>query len=340
MRLSFKIFVLFIILIMIGGLIVFNSLSSPDNVDWSNLEEGVFEIEKGEGVNAISRKLKDAGLIKSKLAFETFVWIKKLEGNFKAGEYKIDEVKSVQEIVSVLTGQDFLSKDQKITIIEGYNNKEIDEYFSEKEVLGEGEFIEQINILTKEKVTQYDFLASKPEGIDLEGYIFPDTYHITGNASAEEIIDKALKNFGSKLTPELREKIKEQGKTIHEIITLASIVENEVAKSEDMRIVAGIFWNRLEIGMALQSDATVNYITGGKTTQPTYDDLEADSLYNTYKHRGLPPGPIANPGIASIKAVVEPIETDYLFFLTTRENETIFSKTFAEHVTAKHKYLN
>ncbi|MFA7663080.1 MAG: endolytic transglycosylase MltG, partial [Patescibacteria group bacterium] len=171
------------------------------------------------------------------------------------------------------------------------------------------------------------------------GYIFPDTYHITTTATAEEIMDKALSNFGNKLTPELRAEIKAQGKTIYEIITLASIVENEVAKAEDMKIVAGIFWNRLDIGMGLQSDATINYITSGKTTRPTADDLKIDSPYNTYKYRGLPPGPIANPGIASIEAVINPTKTDYLYFLTTPDKQTIFSKTFEEHVAAKNKYL-
>lgn len=317
-----------------------NLMQSPDEIDWDNLDEGVFEIKKGQGVNAISQNLKDAGLIKNKFVFETWVWLKGLEGEFRAGKYEFEDTKDIESLVNILTKQNTISQEHKITIIEGWNNRNIDEYLAGKGILPEGEFLDQVNVLTKDKKAQYDFLSSKPDNVDLEGYLFPDTYHLRSDADAEYIIDKLLTNFDRKLTQELRDKIESQGKTIHEVVTLASIVEKEVARDEDRRIVAGIFLNRLDIGMGLQSDATVNYVTGGKTTRPSLDDIAVESEYNTYKYRGLPPGPICNPGIASIEAVLDPVETDYLFFLTTPDNETIFSETHDDHVEAKNKYLN
>ncbi|MFA7662942.1 MAG: endolytic transglycosylase MltG, partial [Patescibacteria group bacterium] len=186
MKLILKIILALIILLLLAGVILLNLLSAPTNFDAGKLDQGVFKIEEGEGVNAISQHLKEAGLIKNKFVFETFVWLKKVEGNFKAGEYKIDQAKNIIDLVNILTGKNFLTGDQKITFIEGWNNREIDAYLFEKGILKAGEFLDRVNLLTKKKVVEYDFLVDKPAGIDLEGYIFPDTYHITTTATAEE----------------------------------------------------------------------------------------------------------------------------------------------------------
>ncbi len=136
------------------------------------------------------------------------------------------------------------------------------------------------------------------------------------------------------------EKIKEQNKTVHEIITLASIIEKEVRSEKDMALVAGILLKRLEIGMPLEVDSTINYITGKNDPSVQSVDLQINSPYNTYKNYGLPPGPISNPGLASIKAAVYPEESDYLFYLNRQDTgETIFSKNYDEHLTNKYKYL-
>jgi UPF0755 protein len=149
-----------------------------------------------------------------------------------------------------------------------------------------------------------------------------------------------LDNFNKKLSIKMREDIKKQGKTIFEIITLASIIEKEVSKEEDRKIVAGIFYKRLKQGIHLESCATINYILGNNKKQLSFEDTRVESPYNTYLNKGLPPGPISNPGIFAIKAAIYPQETDYLFFLSKPTGETVFSKTFEEHNKNKRKWLN
>ena len=188
--------------------------------------------------------------------------------------------------------------------------------------------------------TKPGFLDSVPKGVDLEGYLFPDTYRVFNDVSDEEIVKKLLNNFDKKLSPELRQKIARQGKTIHEIITMASIIEKEVSSEADRPIVAGILYKRIKNGMRLEVDSSINYITGKNDPGANYADLEIDSPYNTYKNYGLPPGPICNPGLAAIKAAVYPEESAYLFYLNRQDTgETIFSKTFDEHIKNKNKYL-
>jgi len=173
-----------------------------------------------------------------------------------------------------------------------------------------------------------------------EGFLFPDTYRIYKNSSAEDIIKKMLDNFDAKLAPDLRLAINSQGKTIFDVITMASIIQNEVKNLDDMKVVSGIFWNRIKIGQALGSDATLTYVLGVKKDRHSLEETNLDSPYNTYKYKGLPPGPISNPGINSIVAAIYPTDTDYNYFLTdSNSGQTIFSKTFDEHIKNKAKYL-
>ena len=164
----------------------------------------------------------------------------------------------------------------------------------------------------------------------------PENYN---DSSIEEIASKMLNNFDLKLTDDLRAEIKGQDKTISEIIILASIIEKEAGNSEDMKKVSSVFTNRLKIGKALESDATINYVTKTGRARSTYEDLEIESPYNTYKYIGLTPSPIANPGIEAIKAAINPEETDYFYFLTKEDGEAVFSITFKEHLKNKYKYL-
>ncbi len=182
-------------------------------------------------------------------------------------------------------------------------------------------------------------MKDKPKNLNLEGYIFPDTYEIRKEENLEEIIIKTLQNLDSKLTKDIREDIDQQKRTIFEIITMASMIEKEVRTLEDKKIVSGILWKRLENNMPLQVDATIFYITGKKGTAISIEELKIDSLYNTYKYMGLPLGPICNPGLESIISAVYPEASDFWFYLSTPEGETIFSKTLKEHNIAKAKYL-
>jgi UPF0755 protein len=315
----------------------------------NNLENKNFTINPGEGVNEISRALFKDGFIKNKLIFETYVWLKGLEGKFQAGEHNIAPKMNFWEIVKALTsGTDV--KEREIKIIEGWSNEEIAEYLEKEGIVSKKIFLEEAE--NYKDLPTYNFLSDMPRGSSLEGYLFPDTYRIytdvPGNEDKENaertlarhVIKKMLDNFGNKVSQSARDDIKKQGKTLFEILTMASIVENEVASEEDRKMVADIFWRRLSIGMPLQSDATINYITKKNATQPSLDDLEVDSAYNTYKNSGLPKGPIGNPGIDAILATVYPKENNFWYFLTTKDGETIYSKDFEEHKQNKARYLN
>lgn len=315
----------------------------------SDSSEKIFTIEKGEGVHEISQNLKDQGFIKDKFFFEAYVWYKKIQSKFQAGEHILRQNMRVWEVTDTLIAVNEPGE-RNIKIIEGWNNNEIAGYLEKEGVVGKDIFLAALNDydVTGEG---YEFLDDRPEGAALEGYLFPDTYRIykefptellgerdKDSATAGQIIEKMLDNFGQKLSADMRTEISRQKKTIFEIITMASVIEKE-ARGDDMAMVSDIFWRRIDAGIPLQSDATVNYATGKYETQPSLDDLGADSPYNTYKYRGLPAGPIGNPGLDAITAAIYPKANKYWYFLHAKDGQTIYSKTFEEHKANKAKYL-
>jgi len=296
-----------------------------------------FVIVEGQGVNEISNELYDANLIKSKFVFETWLWLKKAESKVIAGVYEIPKDISIRHLANLFVigpGQ----SQYAVTLLEGWTRSLMLNTLEEAEL--DGDRFMSLSSKASDWKKDYDFLADAPSTASLEGYIFPDTYFVDGSTTEEGLIKKTLNNFGKKLNQDIRDEIERQGKTIFEVVTLASIIEREVPDSEDKKMVADIFIKRLDADIGLQSDATVNYVTGKGLAQPSYADLEIDSPYNTYKYRGLPPGPISNPGIDSIKAVVYPTPNDYYYFLTTKNGEVIYSKNYEEHLNNKAKYLD
>ena len=302
-------------------------------------EQQSFIIEEGQGVNEISINLEAKDLIKSKFVFETWLWVKQAESGVKAGVYLVPADTSIRRLSNMILKVPS-NQQQSLTIIEGWHRRWPQlKILLEKYGFDYEEFL-QLTAKKSDWETNYDFLSDAAAGASLEGYLYPDTYFIDQNTSMEALIAKTLNNFDNKLTIELRQEIAKQNKTIFEVVTLASIIEREVAKDEDKKMIADIFLKRLEIGMGLQSDATINFITNKGLARPTAEDLQVDSLYNTYKYRGLPPGPIANPSIESIKAVIYPEVNPYYYFLTTEEGQIIFAETHDQHVANKAKYLN
>lgn len=245
-------------------------------------------------------------------------------------------------------------QETNITIIEGWRIADLAGYLENKGLVNAQTFLKSAKNFN---AAGYDLLASRPGKASLEGYIFPDTYRLfkpetaTDENFGAELIKKALDNLELKFTPQMVAQAKTHNLSIHQIITLASIIEKETGRNAvteeqktaldlERKNVASIFYNRLKIGMALESDATINYATGKSNPTPTQDDLDANSPYNTYKNRGLPPGPICNPSLSSILAALYPAQTDYYFFLHKQPSgEPVFSKTFEEHVKNKFKYL-
>ncbi|MDP3770941.1 MAG: endolytic transglycosylase MltG, partial [bacterium] len=183
----------------------------------------------------------------------------------------------------------------------------------------------------KDFTSEFAWLKDKPDFIGLEGYLFPDTYRVYADATVEDIVRKMLENFDRKLTPELREEITKSNRSLHQIVTMASIVEAEIANHDDRPTAAGLLWKRRDRGMLLQVDASVNYVTGKHDPRVSREDTAADSSYNTYKYPGLPRGPIGNPGTSAILAALRPKESPYWFFLTTKDGKTVFSRTLEEH---------
>lgn len=306
-------------------------------------KEKTFAIAKDSGVNQISRDLKNAGLIENSFIFETYVWLAQKERQFRAGVFLLKEGMNMTGVAKILTSGG--GKEEKIiTIIPGWTLRDIKKYLIEQGVKN----MEAFDSLAGRSAQLYpssdwsgdfEFLSDKPKNLGLEGYFSPDTYRIFADAGAEDVIRKALRNFGLKFDAELRAEAEKKKMTIFEVVTLASIVEREVRSEEDMAKVADVFLRRLALGMPLQADSTVNYVTERDTPAISLKDRELDSLWNTYKYRGLPKGPIGNPGLAAIKAVLEPEPNPYLYFLTTADGEVIYSRVLEEHNAAKRKYL-
>jgi len=277
--------------------------------------EKEFVIPRGIGVRDIALNLEQEGLIKNRFSFLFYLFLKGEIKNVKAGQYLFSSSMSIPEISRKLVAGETIK--EKITIIEGWTKKDIASYLEKKDLCSQQEFFE----------------------LGKEGFLFPDTYFVEKGTSCEQFLEQISSNFETKLTPELRTEIEKQKKKIFEIIIMASLIEKEVRTFEDKKIVSGILWKRRDYDMPLQIDATITFITGKKTTKVSKQETEIDSPYNTYKYKGLPIGPICNPGLESIKAAIYPEGSEYWYYLSTPEGETIFSKTLEEHNIAKAKYL-
>lgn len=330
-----KTFIVFLILLATPIFLVgyfFNAIYYKCGDASSSVE---FEITYGEGVNEISRNLKNDNIICDSFAFETYLWLLMSEGKIKAGVYNVDLPISIKDLTKILLiGQkDGLERD--IKIIEGWNVYDIANYLNDEEIVLRDDFLKSV----KENNFVFSFLGEIPATGNLEGFLFPDTYRIYKNSNANDIIEKMLKNFDNKLTEDMRSEIKRQGKSVFEIVTMASVIEKEVRSTLDMRVVSGIFWDRIKYGQPLESCATIGYILGEDKVRYSYDDTRIDSPYNTYINAGLPSGPICNPGLQAIEAAIYPEFTEYNYFLSKQNGETVFSKTYDEHLINTQKYL-
>lgn len=248
--------------------------------------------------------------------------------------------------------------EETIQILEGWTNENIGQYLTESGPWSAVKFFKaagqsQTDYRSYPELSplpdwsdKFSFLADKPKYYGLEGYLFPDTYRVYASSTEGEIIEKMLVNFDSKLSSKMRADIKAQGKTIYSIVIMASLIEKEaplnyqVGDNREARIISGIFWRRLKNGQGLESDASLSYILNDKNPSHSGSELELDSPYNTYKYRGLPPGPICNPGLLALEAAVYPILTDYNYFLTPKgKNTVIYAKTYEAHLQNKYYYL-
>lgn len=296
-----------------------------------------FIISSGEGARSIAQRLQRERIIKSDFYFLFYLWQKGWMDRLKAGEYHLRSDWAISKIAEVFYSGAIKPNWVEVTIPEGFRLKQIDARLAVAGLIQNGDLIAFNAGL---KFSQPHFFVFGEPLKDLEGFLFPDTYRFEKNASRKVIIEKMLANFEKKVDY-LRPAIKEQNKTIYQIITMASILEKEVKTEEDWKIVSGVFWRRLKNNQPLESCATIAYILGLDKWRYSYADTRQPSPYNTYLNRGLPPTPINNPGLKTIEAALYPVATDYNFFLTDpATDKTIFSRTLEEHNRNKARYLD
>jgi UPF0755 protein len=302
---------------------------------------GVFEFEgkarqqmetitilRGQNALQIAADLKAEGYIKSKLLFLLETAKSGNWKNLKAGEYDLKGLSPAEIVKKMAAGQ---TAAKTATIVPGWTLKDIQNDSKIAKLVDLGDLL---NFKVNDFSNEFDFLKNAPPDADLEGYLFPDTYQLPQNPAAEDLIRLALENFDKKLNFDWRQKIVGQNKSTNEIVVMASMLEKEVKTLEDKKIVAGILWKRLNNKMPLQVDSAVLYANNDKF------DKTVDSPYNTYKYAGLPAGPICNPGLESLEAAIEPLDSPYLYYLSATTGATIFSKTYAEHLSNIANYLD
>lgn len=277
----------------------------------------IVTIQSGLTLSTISNRLYNAHIISSKVVFRSLVIVFGGEKKVIEGDYLLDRPETVFTLAYRLVRGNFHLNLVKITIPEGWNVFQINNYLNTHFVHFD--------------TTKFLLLSQKEEG-----YLFPETYFISPVATPEKIMEIMRVSFNTQISkiPEIRA----FDKPLRDIVTMASIVEAEARTTESRRIVAGILWKRLTLGMPLQVDSTFMYINGKNTYELTANDLKIDSPYNTYVYKGLPPGPIDNPGVGSLRATVTPTETDYLYFFSSRDGTMYYAKTFEEHKKNIQKY--
>jgi UPF0755 protein len=279
----------------------------------------IAHVESGKGTYATAAALKDAGIIRSEFVFHVFVKVFGGERSLKAGDYLIDEPINVISLARRMVNGEYGFVARKVTFPEGTSVHEM------------------ADILSRELIS-FDKQAFITEASSQEGYLFPDTYLFMPTATSGEVIAKMLVTFEERLK-EINQSIAAFNKPLKDVVTMASILEEEGNDEKSRRIISGILWKRITMGMPLQVDAPFVYLIDKGSAELTKTDLKLDSPYNTYKYKGLPQGPITNPGLDAILAAVTPERSPYLYFLTDNDGVMHYSKTYEEHLALQKKYL-
>ena len=280
----------------------------------------VITIDSGMTLTDVSSSLKTKGVIRSELLFKVLVSTRQESVGVLAGDYFFDKPLGVYELAIVFTQGDYGLTPETLTIQEGSTIFDIAE-------------------LCSKKFSKFDKVKFLEKAELLEGYLYPDTYFFLPNVNEEQIIAELFETFVQRLD-EVADLILASEYSINEIVIMASIIEKEAWKEHDQRLISGVLWNRINLGMLLQVDATFNYVNGKNTYELTYDDLKIDSPYNTYKYKGLPIGPISNPGLKAIRAALDPTPSDYLFYLADRNGNTYYAEDFDAHKKNRQLYMN
>lgn len=305
-------------------------------VDQESTARITFTIDAGETGKTVAEKLSELNIVISEWAFYKYIKEEDIAPKLEAGKFILKKSYTIPEIAEYLTNA---RKDEVvITVREGLTLQQVDEYLAKNSVLPSGSFYECAKNCTIEE--NFSFLHSRPNGQSLEGYLFPDTYFVDPDTiNPKSLMLRMLDNFDNKLDSELRSGIAQRGYSIHQIVTMASLIEKESRKNSEKPIISGILWKRLEEGMILGVDATVRFALNKWTEPLTIDDLNTDSPYNTRKKGGLPPGPISNFSYESLKAAIQPETSEYYYYLHGNDGEIRYGRTNDEHNENKRNYL-
>ncbi len=299
-------------------------------VDSSDKTLQEITIRAGDSETTVSKLLESKGLIKSAFAYQLYTRFNDARGETKAGVYELSPTMSVSDIVRKLVEGDV--KVDLLTILPAQRLSDIKDAFIEK-----GYTLQEVEeALSPELYSSHPALVDKPKLANLEGYLYPESFQFTSTTPLRAIVGASLDQTAELFTPEIVQKLKDRGLSVHDAVILASIVEKEVSKSEDKPTVAQVFLTRLERGIPLGADPTANY--GAFLAGIEEPAVLADTNYNTRLYTGLPPGPISNITASSLLAIVNPSETDYLFFVAGDDGVTYFSRTLAEHEALTAKY--
>ena len=302
----------------------------------------LFTVEQDESADSVAGRLNDLGLIRSTVYFKTKMRLRGSDSKLKAGPHSLRNGMSVDEILDTITvtaassGTPVREDYVQFTINEGLRTEQIAQILLDKGLIkSKEEFYaatEDPSLVTNPR---FAFLTSRPSWAKLEGYLFPDTYRVPRNTPPKVVIEQMLRDFDGRVPPPTRENLP-PGFNFYQVLTIASIVEREAATDEERPIIASVYYNRLRQNppLLLQADPTVQYAIGQEGNwwpqlQPA--DLRKESAYNTYTRPGLPPGPICNPGQRSIRAALNPLATDYLYFVAKGDGTHAFARTYEEH---------
>lgn len=302
--------VVLLVLVMLYGFFLASPIQFP--------EGKVISIKKGSTLTEIADTLYHADVIRSPLFFTALVRGAGKSDQLQAGAYVFPKHVSLFGVVGSLLSLESRVNPVRVTFPEGATAREM-------------------GLLLGEAVPGFDGDKFEELATSREGFLFPDTYLLPPDITPGEVVDMLTTTFDEKIA-ELQPEIDRSGMSIEELVIMASLLEKEARTADVRRMIAGILWRRIELGMPLQVDAVFGYIQGRSTFHPSYDDLAVDSPYNTYMHKGLPPGAIANPGIEAIRAAATPIKSKYLFYLSDAYGRTHYASDFDGHIANRRKY--
>ena len=337
----------FVLLIGLIGVLGYSYVSSAlKPVDPDATKTIAVEVPIGSSLSTIAALLEEKGIIKDARVFKYYAKFNN-ESQFQAGNYDLTQAMTLDELIeSLKTGKVYRTPVFTMTIPEGYTLEQIGSVIEKKTSYTQKEFMDLVTseAFVKQMMTNYPALVTEAvlaDSIryDLEGYLYPATYsYFEENPSLESIVEEMVATMNN-VVKNYTDALTEKQMTVHELLTFASLLEEEATAQTDRETIASVFYNRMEEGMPLQTDPTVLYALGSHKDRVLYEDLEVDNAYNTYKNKGLPPGPIAGAGKVSIEATLNPSKTDYFYFLADKTGVNHFSKTYEEHLQKVDKYI-